>query len=67
MYNVAAAVELAWLMHYPRPSIITYDKGTEFLAEFATMITLALHTFYGGEKQWHKENCNSTVFTKNCG
>ena len=27
-YNVAVAVELARLPHYPRPSIITYDKGT---------------------------------------
>jgi hypothetical protein len=33
-YNVAVAVELAWLMHYPRSSIITYEKGTYFLAEF---------------------------------
>jgi hypothetical protein len=28
IYNVAVAVELAWLMHYPRPSIINYNKGT---------------------------------------
>ena len=38
VYNVAAAVEVAWLTRYPRPSIITYEKGTEFLAEFTTMI-----------------------------
>jgi hypothetical protein len=39
MYNnVAEAVELAWPMHYPRPNIITYNKGTEFLSEFAKMI-----------------------------
>ena len=37
-YNVANAVELAWLTRYPRPNIITYDKGTEFLAEFAKMV-----------------------------
>ncbi len=37
-YNVAEAVELAWLTRYPRPNIITYDKGTEFLAEFAKMV-----------------------------
>jgi hypothetical protein len=38
MYNVAKAVEWAWLMCYPRPSIITYNKGTKFLAEFGTRI-----------------------------
>jgi hypothetical protein len=38
VYNIVAAVKLAWLMHYPRPSIITYDKGIELLAEFITMI-----------------------------
>jgi hypothetical protein len=27
-------------MRCPRPSIITYDKGTEFLAEFGTMIKI---------------------------
>jgi hypothetical protein len=38
-YNIAEAVALAWLMHYPRPNIITYNKGTtEFLAESAKMI-----------------------------
>jgi hypothetical protein len=37
-YNVAAAVELAWLTHYPRPNESTYDRGTEVLAEFGTMI-----------------------------
>jgi hypothetical protein len=37
-YNVATSVELAWLTRSPRPNIITYDKGTEFLAEFAKMI-----------------------------
>jgi hypothetical protein len=39
-YNIDAAVKLAWLMRYPRPSIIIHvsDKGTELLAEFGTMI-----------------------------
>jgi hypothetical protein len=37
-YVVANEVELAWLTRYPRPSIITYDRGTEFMAEFATMV-----------------------------
>jgi hypothetical protein len=38
MHNVAKAVELAWLMRYPRPNIINYHNCTEFLAEFATMV-----------------------------
>jgi hypothetical protein len=37
-YVVANEVELAWLTRYPRPSIITYDRGTKFMAEFATMV-----------------------------
>jgi hypothetical protein len=37
-YVVANEVELAWLTRYPRPSIITYDRGSEFMAEFATMV-----------------------------
>jgi hypothetical protein len=37
-YVVANEVELAWLSRYPRPSIITYDRGTEFMAEFTTMV-----------------------------
>jgi hypothetical protein len=38
LYIVANEVELAWLTCYPRPSIITYDRGTEFIAEFTTAI-----------------------------
>jgi hypothetical protein len=36
--TVAEVVETTWLTRYPRPSQITYDRGSEFLAEFATMI-----------------------------
>ena len=31
-------MEKTWLTRYPWPTKITYDKGTEFMAEFATMI-----------------------------
>ena len=31
-------VEMAWLTRYPWPNQITYDRGTEFMAEFARMI-----------------------------
>ena len=41
-YVVANEVELAWLTRYPRPSIITYDRGTEFMAEFATMVNMIM-------------------------
>mgnify|MGYP000560201289 CR=1 FL=1 len=37
--TVANIVEQAWLTRYPWPTEITYDKGTEFMGEFATMIT----------------------------
>ena len=36
--TVAQAVEQTWLCRYPWPKKITYDKGSEFMAEFATMI-----------------------------
>jgi transposase InsO family protein len=36
--NVANIVEQAWLTRYPWPVEITYDKGTEFMGEFAKMI-----------------------------
>ena len=29
--TIADRVEQMWLARYPRPSIITYDKGKEFL------------------------------------
>ena len=35
---VSNAVELTWLTRYPRPSEITMDRGTEFMAEFTAMI-----------------------------
>ena len=36
--TVANIVEQQWLTRYPWPQLITYDKGTEFLAEFKEMI-----------------------------
>ena len=36
--TVAQAVEQAWLTRYPWPKNITYNKRSEFMAEFATMI-----------------------------
>ena len=36
--TVANLVEQAWLTRYPWPTQLTYDKGTEFMAEFAQMI-----------------------------
>ena len=36
--NVANVVEQTWLTWYPRPSVITYDRGGEFMAEFAKMV-----------------------------
>ena len=37
--TVAQAVEQTWLTRYPWPKKITYDRGSEFMAEFATMVT----------------------------
>jgi len=36
--NIANIVEQTWLTRYPWPNIITYDKGAEFMAEFARMV-----------------------------
>jgi len=38
--TIANIVEQTWLTRYPWPDIITYDKGTEFMAEFARMVEL---------------------------
>ena len=37
-YSVAQQVEFAWLTRYPWPDEIIYDRGTEFLGDFANMI-----------------------------
>lgn len=36
--TVANIVEKTWLTQYPWPKKVTYDQGSEFLAEFGTMI-----------------------------
>ena len=36
--TIANLVEQTWLTRYPWPNIITYDKGSEFMAEFAQMV-----------------------------
>ena len=36
--TVADTVERVWFMHYPWPSKIIIDRGTEFVQEFADMI-----------------------------
>ena len=46
-HTVAQAVEQAWLSRYPWPKKITFDKGSEFKAEFAAMI----EEEYGIEKR----------------
>ena len=36
--TIANKVETTWLTRYPWPTMISYDHGTEFMAEFAKMI-----------------------------
>jgi transposase InsO family protein len=36
--SIANLVEQTWLTRYPWPQEITYDRGTEFMGEFARMI-----------------------------
>ena len=36
--TTANIVEQTWLTRYPIPQILTYDRGTEFMADFAEMI-----------------------------
>ena len=38
--NIANIVEQTWFTRYPLPTTITYDKGTEFMKEFAQMVQL---------------------------
>ena len=35
---VANIVEQTWLTRYPWPQIVTFDRGTEFMAEFSAML-----------------------------
>ena len=37
--TIANIVEQTWLSRYPWPTQITYDRGTEFMAEFAEMVS----------------------------
>ena len=36
--TIANIVEQTWLTRYPWPTIINFDRGTEFMAEFAKMV-----------------------------
>jgi len=36
--NIANLVEQTWLTGYPWPMNLTYDRGTEFMGEFAQII-----------------------------
>ena len=36
--NIAEKVQQVWLTRYPKPDKIIFDKGTEFMREFAEMI-----------------------------
>ena len=38
-YTIANIVEQIWLTRYPWPQVITFDRGTEFMAEFAEMVS----------------------------
>jgi transposase InsO family protein len=37
--TIANVVEQVWLTRYPRPQVLNFDRGSEFMAEFAEMIT----------------------------
>jgi len=36
--NITNLVEQTWLTRYPLPMELTYDRGTEFMGEFAKMV-----------------------------
>ena len=36
--NIAEKVQQTWLAKYPRPTNLVYDKGTEFMKDFAITI-----------------------------
>ena len=44
---VANIIEQAWLTRYPWPQTVTFDRGTEFMAEFSEMLV----TDYGIKKK----------------
>ena len=47
--NIANIVEQTWLTRYPKPEMVTFDRGTEFMREFAKMLT----EDYGIKKKPH--------------
>jgi hypothetical protein len=40
--TVANIVETTWLTRYPWPTMITYDQGTEFMAEFTQWFIMSM-------------------------
>ena len=37
--TIANLVEQTWLSRYPWPTKVIFDRGSEFMAEFADMVT----------------------------
>ena len=38
--SIANAVEQEWLTRYPWPQELIFDRGTEFMGEFARMVEI---------------------------
>jgi hypothetical protein len=37
--TIAETVEQVWLTRYPKPQVLNFDRGSEFMVEFAEVIT----------------------------
>jgi hypothetical protein len=61
--TTANIVEQTWLTHYPIPQLLTYDRGTYFMAEFAEMIEM---TMVSKEKVLQSKTHKQMKYWKEC-
>jgi hypothetical protein len=59
--NPVSLAEQTCLTCYPIPQILTYDRGTEFMAEFAEMI----ENDYGIKRKGLTSKCNLRTSASN--
>lgn len=57
--NIANIVETTWLSRYPWPKVMTFDRGTEFMPEFAQMIGL-----WHQEKAYNNQKSSSKLYNQ---
>ena len=67
--TVAAAVEQTWLIRYPWPTQVVFDKGKEFMGDFAAMMTndYGIEQVQGYNSEKPSSQCSARTHTSNTG